>query len=54
MSKRRLLIVDDELEICELIADVALGQGFDAKMVTDPNARRRRRGIVARIGASCP
>jgi DNA-binding response OmpR family regulator len=36
MSKRRLLIVDDELEICELIADVALGQGFDAKMVTDP------------------
>src|SRR5262249_36608658 len=36
MAKLRLLIVDDEQEICELIADVAEGRGFEVKTVTDP------------------
>ncbi|HVY13280.1 MAG TPA: EAL domain-containing response regulator [Alphaproteobacteria bacterium] len=38
MSKTRLLIVDDENDICELIADVAEARGFEVKMVTDPLA----------------
>jgi EAL domain-containing protein (putative c-di-GMP-specific phosphodiesterase class I) len=36
MSNPRLLIVDDEQDICELIADVAETRGFDSKMVSDP------------------
>jgi EAL domain-containing protein (putative c-di-GMP-specific phosphodiesterase class I) len=36
MSKPRLLIVDDEADICELIADVAEARGFDVKTLTDP------------------
>jgi DNA-binding NtrC family response regulator len=36
MSRPRLLIVDDEIEICELITDVARGQGFDTRTVSDP------------------
>ncbi|MBI3419644.1 MAG: EAL domain-containing response regulator [Proteobacteria bacterium] len=36
MSKPRLLIVDDEPDICELIADVAEARGFETKRITDP------------------
>jgi EAL domain-containing protein (putative c-di-GMP-specific phosphodiesterase class I) len=36
MSKHRLLIIDDEPDICELIADVAEARGFETKTVTDP------------------
>jgi EAL domain-containing protein (putative c-di-GMP-specific phosphodiesterase class I) len=36
MSNPRLLIVDDEADICELIADVAEARGFEVKTLTDP------------------
>jgi EAL domain-containing protein (putative c-di-GMP-specific phosphodiesterase class I) len=36
MSKPRLLIVDDEADICELVADVAEARGFEVKTLTDP------------------
>jgi EAL domain-containing protein (putative c-di-GMP-specific phosphodiesterase class I) len=32
----RLLIIDDETDICELIADVAEARGFEVKTVSDP------------------
>jgi EAL domain-containing protein (putative c-di-GMP-specific phosphodiesterase class I) len=34
----RLLIVDDEVDICELIADVAQTRGFEVKTISDPTA----------------
>lgn len=34
---QRLLIVDDEVDICELIADVADTRGFETKTISDPS-----------------
>ncbi|NDE90316.1 MAG: EAL domain-containing protein [Alphaproteobacteria bacterium] len=34
----RLLVIDDETDICELIADVAETRGFDVKTISDPRA----------------
>lgn len=36
MSAPRLLVVDDEADICELVADVAETRGFETRMVSDP------------------
>lgn len=36
MSKPRLLVIDDEMDICELIADVADTRGFEVKTASDP------------------
>ncbi len=33
----RILIVDDEVDICELIGDVAETRGFDVKTISDPS-----------------
>lgn len=34
----RLLVIDDEVDICELISDVAETRGFDVKTISDPSA----------------
>lgn len=38
MTIPRLLIVDDETDICDLIADVAETRGFEVRSVSDPSA----------------
>jgi EAL domain-containing protein (putative c-di-GMP-specific phosphodiesterase class I)/CheY-like chemotaxis protein len=38
MSKVRLLVIDDETDICDLITDVAETRGFEVKTVSEPNA----------------
>jgi EAL domain-containing protein (putative c-di-GMP-specific phosphodiesterase class I) len=37
MTKLSLLIIDDETDICDLIVDIAEGQGFDAAALTNPH-----------------
>lgn len=40
MDRRRVLIVDDEPQVANLIADVARGIGLGTTVVTDPEAFR--------------
>ncbi len=36
MAVKRLLVMDDEQEICDLIRDVAKGEGFEVRATVDP------------------
>lgn len=40
-SLNRMLVIDDQPDLCEFIAEVASGVGFDVRAVTDPEAFRR-------------
>lgn len=40
-SANRLLVIDDQQELCEFIAEVAKRLGFDAVAVTEADAFRR-------------
>jgi EAL domain-containing protein (putative c-di-GMP-specific phosphodiesterase class I) len=44
MSKPRLLIIDDEIDICDLIADIADTRGFETSTVSNPS------DVEARLG----
>ncbi|NTU77694.1 MAG: response regulator transcription factor, partial [Alphaproteobacteria bacterium] len=34
----RLLVIDDEIDICETIAEIASARGFEVATVSDPGA----------------
>lgn len=40
-SLNRMLVIDDQPDLCEFIAEVGAGVGFDVRAVTEPEAFRR-------------